>query len=97
MMNNNELNELNRAMDVQTQLYRNLLNNELDEDERHELRTKLRKAIDKGRLKNSVIVLHRQVETICSCHDFLQQSRITAAQEISSMMYKRRKKRETNY
>ena len=85
MNNNDAYDELNRAMEVQTQIYKNMLNAEIDKEERHELRTKLRKAIVKGRLKNAVIVLHRQAETICSCHDFLQNSRITTAKEISSL------------
>ena len=45
----------------------------------------LRKAIVKGRLKNAVIVLHRQAEVICSCHEFLSSSNITTAMEIRSL------------
>ena len=76
-----DLDDLARSNVTTANIYRNFLNQEMDEEERHELRIGLRKAIVKGRLKNAVIVLHRQAEMICSCHDFLSQSNITTARE----------------
>ena len=77
--------DLARSNITHANIFRNLLNHERDENERHELRLGLRKAIVKGRLKNAVIVLHRQAEVICSCHDFLCQSNITTAMELRSL------------
>ena len=77
--------DLARSNVTHANIYRNLLHHERDENERNALRLGLRKAIVKGRLKNAVIVLHRQAEVICSCHDFLRQSNITTAMEIRSL------------
>ena len=89
---NNNLNEdaadredLARSNITHANIYRNLLLQERDENEQAELRIGLRKAIVKGRLKNAVIVLHRQAETICSCNDFLSHSNITTAMEIRAL------------
>ena len=97
MMNNNssasnnlyedavDREDLARSNITNANIYRNLLLQERDENERTELRIGLHKAIVKGRLKNAVIVLHRQAEVICSCHDFLSHSNITTATEIRSL------------
>ena len=97
MMNNNsssnsnlyedavDREDLARSNVTSANIYRNLLLQERDEREKAELRIGLRKAIVKGRLKNAVIVLHRQAEVICSCHDFLSSSNITTAMEIRSL------------
>ena len=79
------LEDLARSNVTHANIFRNPLNHERDENERHELRIGLRKAFVKGRLKNAVIVLHRQAEIICSCHDFLCNSNITTAMEIRSL------------
>ena len=97
MMNNNSSSNSNlyedavdredpaRSNVTSANIYRNLLLQERDEREQAALRIGLRKAIVKGRLKNAVIVLHRQAEVICSCNEFLNSSNITTAMEIRSL------------
>ena len=97
MMNNNsssnsnlyedavDREDLARSNVTSANIYRNLLLQERDEREQAALRIGLRKAIVKGRLKNAVIVLHRQAEVICSCNEFLNSSNITTAMEIRSL------------
>ena len=97
MMNNNsssnsnlyedavDREDLARSNVTSANIYRNLLLQERDEREKAALRIGLRKAIVKGRLKNAVIVLHRQAEVICSCNEFLNSSNITTAMEIRSL------------
>ena len=97
MMNNNpssnsnlyedavDREDLARSNVTSANIYRNLLLQERDEREQAALRIGLRKAIVKGRLKNAVIVLHRQAEVICSCPEFLSSSNITTAMEIRSL------------
>ena len=77
--------DLARSNVTSANIYRNLLLQERDEREQAALRIGLRKAIVKGRLKNAVIVLHRQAEVICSCNEFLNSSNITTAMEIRSL------------
>jgi hypothetical protein len=97
MMNNNpssnsnlyedavDREDLARSNVTSANIYRNLLLQERDEREQAALRIGLRKAIVKGRLKNAVIVLHRQAEVICSCNEFLNSSNITTAMEIRAL------------
>ena len=62
-----------------------MINNEMDSNETQELRIKLRKAVVKSRLGNAVLKFQSQAELICSYHDFLETSRVTTAQEISTV------------
>ena len=84
-MTNINIEELQRSNNTHAQIYRNLLNHEMDEEEKNELRIGLRKAIVKGRLKNAVIILHRQSESICSCYDHVKLQNITTAKEITAI------------